>query len=215
MMDHSVLQKMSLHASGHWTTGKKLQRLALGCALLLGACTPQSGEVPSSAIALDGQAPARLSSPHNWAATAQRDQASVLSKPSAALQMPPVLLPIHPAYKPDYTPPLHVAETAPRGLGIHVPVPHVASRPSASALFVPQVQGALQPGERVRLVIENDHDADAVLTVSASGELTLPLAGKLSVRNLTLDAAQAEITRVYADGYFVNPRLTLTRLSRN
>jgi len=51
--------------------------------------------------------------------------------------------------------------------------------------------------------------------VMASGEISLPLVGRVNVGGMNLSEAQEAITKAYADGIFVEPRINVSLLEKN
>lgn len=67
----------------------------------------------------------------------------------------------------------------------------------------------LKPGMQLFLELRNDPSLSGLLVVNEQGMLELPMAGSVKVAGLKLAAARQQVWRAYADGYFVDPRLSL------
>jgi len=63
------------------------------------------------------------------------------------------------------------------------------------------------PGDELRLDVVGQPEMSGDLRVSAEGEVSVPLAGTVSVTGLTLDAARQKITAHLAAGYLVSPQV--------
>lgn len=68
----------------------------------------------------------------------------------------------------------------------------------------------IRVGDKLRLEVFGVDQLNREASVDASGRVTLPLVGGVQVAGLTVDAAQAQLTRLYGSRYLQNPELTIT-----
>ena len=68
----------------------------------------------------------------------------------------------------------------------------------------------IRVGDKLRLDVFGVDQLDREAPVDASGRVTLPLVGSVTVAGLTLDAAQAQITQLYGARFLQNPELTVS-----
>jgi polysaccharide export outer membrane protein len=67
----------------------------------------------------------------------------------------------------------------------------------------------LNAGDRIRLIVFNNPSLTGEFGVTDGGNLSLPLIGNVQVRGLAVEDAQALIRSKYADGYVVDPKVSL------
>ena len=65
-------------------------------------------------------------------------------------------------------------------------------------------------GDVISLSVYEHEDLKSDLRVDGNGNIDLPLIGKITVKGLTLEEIKNKITLLFADGYLVNPQVTLT-----
>ena len=75
-----------------------------------------------------------------------------------------------------------------------------------------QDQDILHPGERLNIIIYGESDLSGKYKISDSGTITMPLIGIIPVNNLTLEKLRQTISEKYADGYLINPVITVDLL---
>ncbi len=83
--------------------------------------------------------------------------------------------------------------------------------PSLSAFSLSSKQGSykLAPGDSLTITVFGQEELSGPYTVDAEGYLQLPLGGPLPVEGLTLKETQARLTDRLADGYLVNPEVSI------
>ncbi len=67
----------------------------------------------------------------------------------------------------------------------------------------------LGPGDAISLVVFNQAELSGTYPVDESGRISVPLIGDVRAVSRTTDAVREEIRDRLADGYLVNPRVTL------
>lgn len=65
-------------------------------------------------------------------------------------------------------------------------------------------------GDVIELTVYEHEDLKSRLRVDGNGNIDLPLIGKIQVAGLSLEEIKSKITTLFADGYLVNPQVTLT-----
>lgn len=68
----------------------------------------------------------------------------------------------------------------------------------------------LGPGDGLNLVIFNQDDLSGQYAVDEGGKISVPLIGEVPAANRTADAVRNEVRDRLADGFLVNPRVTLS-----
>lgn len=68
----------------------------------------------------------------------------------------------------------------------------------------------IRVGDKLRLDVFGVDQLDREAPVDGSGSVSLPLVGSVQVAGLTLDEAQAKVTKLYGSRYLQNPELTLS-----
>ena len=71
----------------------------------------------------------------------------------------------------------------------------------------------LAPGDRLRITVFGEATLSGDFGVSDSGEVDLPLIGKVRAAGLTLSELQAAVTRSFANGYVNDPKVTVEATS--
>lgn len=66
------------------------------------------------------------------------------------------------------------------------------------------------PEDVLNIAVYNEPDLTGRFTVDSDGALTFPLLGRVEVGGLTLRAIEEKLTRLLAEGYLVNPQVTVT-----
>lgn len=67
----------------------------------------------------------------------------------------------------------------------------------------------LAPGDNLTITVFGEEELSGPYTVDAEGYLQLPLGGPLLVEGLTLKETQARLTERLADGYLINPEVSI------
>jgi polysaccharide export outer membrane protein len=82
------------------------------------------------------------------------------------------------------------------------------SRPST---YLVEVKGpyALDTGDVVRVTVYGEPEVTKSYRIDDAGDISLPLAGPVSVRGLTTQMAAAEVTAALADGYIREPSVAV------
>lgn len=129
-----------------------------------------------------------------------------------------------PKARPAIVPPKPAAAAAPRPLKAVAPVakampaPTTAPTPAPTSTpphFVPQEASAtraLEVGDYVHVRMTTKAatpDLDTVVQVDTAGQVTLPYIGKVKLGGLFLPVAAETLTLRYADGFYVNPQVSL------
>jgi polysaccharide export outer membrane protein len=65
------------------------------------------------------------------------------------------------------------------------------------------------PGDILNIVVYDEPDLSGKCPVGDSGHISVPLVGPVSVAGLSLQEVDAELTRILAAGYLVNPYVTV------
>lgn len=65
------------------------------------------------------------------------------------------------------------------------------------------------PQDVLRASVFNEPDLTGVYTVDSDGTITFPLISRVSVEGLSLREIEDEITRKLADGFLVNPQVSI------
>ena len=68
----------------------------------------------------------------------------------------------------------------------------------------------LGPGDGLNLLVFNQADLSGEHVVDESGKISVPLIGPVPAANRTADAVREEVRDRLADGFLVNPRVTLS-----
>ncbi len=136
-------------------------------------------------------------------------------RPGSEVEVAPASVPVpvstpkaRPAIMPP-KPPVAAAPTPPKAVA---PVAKVMPAPTH---FVPQEASAtrvLEAGDyvQVRLTTKaTTPDLETVVPLDAAGQVTLPYLGKVKLGGLFLPIAAETLTLRYADGFYVNPRVSV------
>ncbi len=67
----------------------------------------------------------------------------------------------------------------------------------------------LGAGDKIRMSVFNEQQLNGEFTVSADGEISLPLIGNVPVGGKPIDAVSREVQAKLADGYLLDPRVTM------
>lgn len=70
----------------------------------------------------------------------------------------------------------------------------------------------LQPGDVLRLQVFQEPELEREVRVSQEGEISLPLIGKVAVKNRTLAQSEQLVRELYDRDYLVNPQVTIVVL---
>lgn len=89
------------------------------------------------------------------------------------------------------------------------PVPETV-QPAARA-SAPTERGAyrLGTGDKLKVTIYNNDKLSGEYPIGGDGKVALPMLGRVAVGGMTLDEVSNVLTNLLADGYFVNPRVTV------
>jgi polysaccharide biosynthesis/export protein len=68
----------------------------------------------------------------------------------------------------------------------------------------------LQPGDVVRVQVFQEPQLDREVRVSQTGEIFLPLVGRIEVKDRTLSVIEQTVTDLYRRDYLVNPQINVT-----
>lgn len=134
-------------------------------------------------------------------------------RPGSEVEAVPVSEPVSvPKARPAIVPPKPPVAAAPTPPKAVAPVAKVMPVPTH---FVPQEASAtrvLEAGDyvQVRLTTKaTTPDLETVLPLDAAGQVTLPYLGKVKLGGLFLPIAAETLTLRYADGFYVNPRVSV------
>jgi len=64
-------------------------------------------------------------------------------------------------------------------------------------------------GDVLKISVYDHQDLSTTARVNADGQIFFPLIGQVTVDNLTISAATAELAKQLADGYIINPQVSL------
>ena len=67
----------------------------------------------------------------------------------------------------------------------------------------------LEPGDKIKIVVENEPDFDLETKISPKGTIEFALLGTVDVANLTAKALEERLRHKLLDGYLVNPIVTV------
>lgn len=65
------------------------------------------------------------------------------------------------------------------------------------------------PGDVISIIVYDNDDLKAKVRVSSNGTIVVPLLGQISVNRLTISAITEKLTRLFANGYIVNPQINV------
>lgn len=85
--------------------------------------------------------------------------------------------------------------------------PVTASSPGAATSY------RFDVADKLRIIVFNEPTLTGEFTVSSDGTLSLPLVGTVPVAGKTASQVSTEITRLYADGYLRDPRVSIEVLT--
>jgi polysaccharide biosynthesis/export protein len=74
----------------------------------------------------------------------------------------------------------------------------------------PPADYLLQPGDVVRVQVFQEQQLDREVRVSQTGEIFLPLVGRIEVKDRTLSVIEQTVTDLYRRDYLVNPQINVT-----
>lgn len=94
------------------------------------------------------------------------------------------------------------------------PTPRAPEQPSFQAQNRQAASGGapvyrLGAGDKLRLIVFGEEELSAEYELDGSGNLSLPLIGQVRAGGQTVQNLESQITRQYADGYLINPRISL------
>jgi len=86
---------------------------------------------------------------------------------------------------------------------------------SLSLLFCPLARAVQQdytigPQDRLKIEVWDNPDLSREVSVSLTGTFTFPLIGEVKADGLTTDQVRRELVRLLADGYLIDPQVTVT-----
>lgn len=65
------------------------------------------------------------------------------------------------------------------------------------------------PGDVISIIVYDNDDLKAKVRVSSNGTIVVPLLGQVNVNRLTIAAITEKLTRLFANGYIVNPQINV------
>lgn len=77
------------------------------------------------------------------------------------------------------------------------------------AADAPSAGYRLGPGDVLEIKVWDNDDLERKVTISPEGYFTFPLIGKVKADGTTISVLEAEITRRLADGFLINPQVTV------
>ena len=86
------------------------------------------------------------------------------------------------------------------------PQPNAQSSPQSAAMI-------LYPGDTLKIMIVNDETLSGEYTLDPRGMITMPLIGEVKAGHRSLATLREEITAKLADGYIVNPQVSIDMTS--
>src|SRR5664279_3088579 len=95
--------------------------------------------------------------------------------------------------------------------GANAPRAIVAGEPEPAPSLT-QKTNVLKPNDVILVKVYQEDDLETKTAIDRDGLITLPLLGTVEVRNRTPEQATVLIRELYAKGYLVNPRVSLTVL---
>lgn len=107
-----------------------------------------------------------------------------------------------------------------RGRGICRHLPRLALATAILFLFYASTAGAVErpayklgTGDKLRVTVYNEKSLSGDYEVSDQGSIAMPLIGQVDVAGMSVDDAEALITKKYGDRYLVNPRISIEVLN--
>lgn len=64
-------------------------------------------------------------------------------------------------------------------------------------------------GDVLRISVYENNDLTTIVRVSDEGSIVVPLLGKLTVKGLTVTEVSAKLSKLYADGYIIDPQVNV------
>lgn len=92
------------------------------------------------------------------------------------------------------------------GFGVALATASAADEPTPRAA---RRDYELQPGDVIRVQVFQEPDLEREIRVSQEGEVSLPLIGKIAVKNRTLAQVEQNVRELYDRDYLVNPQVTV------
>ncbi|MCJ9429952.1 polysaccharide biosynthesis/export family protein [Kordiimonas marina] len=101
------------------------------------------------------------------------------------------------------------------GLASTVQAQQQASSPPvpAEASAAVSARYELGPGDKIRVTVYGEDDLSGEFELDGTGIVAMPLIGPVNIGNKDLDSAEALITQKLADGYLINPRVSIEVLN--
>lgn len=83
--------------------------------------------------------------------------------------------------------------------------------PSAAASPAPASTPAtlINAGQKVKITVTGESDLTAIYTVKPDGSIDFPMLGKVTLANLSPEAAMEQLTASLKDGYIIDPKVSL------
>ncbi len=95
--------------------------------------------------------------------------------------------------------------------------PTIAPEPQAigggSVVQLPEEPYRLGPGDQVRVVVFRHEDLSGEFELDGNGSFSMPLIGEVRANGLTARELEETIAELYADGYLVNPVVSVEVLT--
>ncbi len=95
--------------------------------------------------------------------------------------------------------------------------PTIAPQPTATgeqaAVQLPEEPYRLGPGDQVRIVVFRHPDLSGEFELDGRGAFSMPLIGEVRANGLTARELEEKIATMYADGYLVNPVVSVEVLT--
>ncbi len=95
--------------------------------------------------------------------------------------------------------------------------PTIAPEPQAigggSVVQLPEEPYRLGPGDQVRVVVFRHEDLSGEFELDGNGSFSMPLIGEVRANGLTARELEETIANLYADGYLVNPVVSVEVLT--
>ena len=88
-----------------------------------------------------------------------------------------------------------------------------ASGPVSVTADAAQPSYRLGPGDKLRVITFGEQSLSGEFIVNELGKISLPLVGDVAAGGLTIDQFTAAVTRAFANGFLINPRVSVEVLN--
>lgn len=78
-----------------------------------------------------------------------------------------------------------------------------------SSLYADNNEYQLGPGDEIEIFVYQESELKTLTKLSQSGQVDLPLVGQVKLEGLSIQQAKTVIEQRYADGYLLNPDITI------